>query len=140
MSTPTPLAGQQAARTRTLVMWLIWSMQLGALLVIYLLLGRGPLPPAAANPFENLVGLVPLFVSIVLRWLVLPRSTEPGRALVVLIAGCALAEACGVLGIFLGGPYRDDLVLLAALGIAQFVPFYAKRLGEPKPEGFIPNN
>jgi F0F1-type ATP synthase membrane subunit c/vacuolar-type H+-ATPase subunit K len=127
-------------RGQLLVWWIIWAALLVGLCVIYLTLGRGAMRSAAANPFENLVGLVPLFVSIVVRWLVLPRYTDGPKAFVVFVLGCALAEGCALLGIFLGGPYRDDLFLLGVLGILQFVPFYARRLYEPKPTGFIPNH
>ncbi len=127
-------------RTRLMVWWIIWLSLLSGLCVIYIALGRGPVGPAAANPFENLVGLVPLFVSIIVRWLVLPRYTDGQKAFLMFIVGCALAELCAILGIFLGGPYRDDLFVLGVLGIAQFVPFYARRLYEPKAQGFFPNN
>ncbi|MBX3737681.1 MAG: hypothetical protein KF715_13370 [Candidatus Didemnitutus sp.] len=124
------------------VWWIIWGAILVSLGAIWWSVGFLKLPAAAAhkNPFYDLVSLVPLFVSIVVRWLVLPRYTDGARAFVVFVAGIALAEVAGILGIFLGGPYRDDLFLLGALGIAQFVPLYTKRLQEPKPEGFIPNN
>jgi len=131
---------QEALRRRLMIWWIIWATMLVGVGVIYFLLGRGPVQPAAANPFYNLVGLVPLFVSIVVRWLVLPRYSDGAKAFVMFIAGCALGEAGALLGIFLGGPYRDDLFLLGVLGIAQFVPFYARKLHEPRPQGFIPNN
>jgi len=127
-------------RRRLLVWWLLWAATLGGLGLLWLLLARGHAPAAVgAAPLTHLAGFVPLFVSIILRWLVLPRSTNGGRALVVFIVGLALAEAGGLLGLFLGGPWRDDLFLLAVLGVAQFVPFYAARLHEPKAAGFIPN-
>ena len=44
------------------------------------------------------------------------------------------------MGIFLGGPYREDLFILGVLGITQYAPFYAKKLHDPKGSGFIPNN
>lgn len=127
-------------RRRLLVWWVIWVSLLAGLAVIYTQLGRGPMQAPAANPFENLVGVVPLFVSIVIRWLVLPRYTDGQRAFVMFVLGCALAEGCALLGLFTGGPYRDELFLLGALGLGQFVPFYARKLYEPKASGFIPNN
>lgn len=129
-------------KARLLIWWIVWTSILAGLVLIYLFLAQGkPLPPASAeNPLQGLVGLVPLFVSIVLRWLVLPRSTDPNRAFVLFIVGLSLAEACGLLGIFLGGPYRDSLFVLGVLGVVQYVPFYAKRLFDPKGAGFIPNN
>ncbi len=88
----------------------------------------------------NLSGLVPLFVSIVVRWLVLQRYDDLKQTFWMFIAGLALSEAGGMMGIFLGGPFRDDLFLLGVLGIAQYLPFFAKRYFESKPEGFIRNN
>ena len=132
----------QKIKARLLIWWIIWAATLTGLGMIYLLLVQGkPLPPASAeNPLRGLIGFVPLFVSIVIRWLVLPRLTEPARAFVFFIAGVALAEACGLLGIFLGGPYRDSLFVLGVLGVTQYVPFYAKKLFDPNGAGFIPNN
>lgn len=137
---PPEYSESELLRGRLLVWWIIWASLLFGVGAIYYALGRGPAQPAASNPFYNLIGLVPLFVSIVVRWLVLPRYRDGQRAFVVFVIGCALAEGCAILGIFLGGPYRDDLFVLGVLGLAQFVPFYARRLYEPKPEGFIPNN
>ncbi len=125
----------------TKVWWIIWSAILIGLLVLYVLLGRSPLPKASSpNPLPELVGLIPLFISIVIRWLMLPRSTQLSRAFILFILGLSLAEGCGILGIFLGGPYRDSLFVLGVLGVTQYVPFFAKGFLEPKPQGFIPNN
>jgi hypothetical protein len=118
-----------ANKAQLLVWWVIWAAILNGLIVIYLFLGRGPVPPAVEGEmWLNLAGLVPLFVSIILRWLVLPRYTEINRALPVYIVGLALAEGCGILGIFLGGPYRDDLFVLGVLGVMQFMPLFAGKL------------
>jgi hypothetical protein len=132
----------QRIKTRLMVWWTVWAGVLTGLVIVYVFLGRTkPLPPPSPeNPLQGLVGIVPLFVSIVLRWLVLPRAIEPNRAFILFIVGIALAQACGILGIFLGGPYRDSLFLLGVLGIAQYVPFYAKKFFDPKGSGFIPNN
>jgi hypothetical protein len=141
VSTRHPQPAPGSARTQLLVWWIAWTAILSGLVIIYLALGRGPVQPAPpADVLVNLVGIVPLFISIVIRWLVLPRYTDLGRALPFYIAGLALAETCGILGIFLGHQYRDDLFVLGVLGVAQYVPLFAKRLQEPKGSGFIPNN
>ena len=140
----TSISGPDARRIKAqlLIWWIIWAGILGGLCLIYFVFARTkPLPaPVSKEVLGNLVGFVPLFVSIVLRWLVLPRYTEPARALIVFIVGLVLAEACGLLGIFFGGGYRDALFVLGVLGIIQFVPFYARKLHDPKGSGFIPNN
>ena len=132
----------QRIRAQLLVWWVFWASILAGLIVIYYSLGRGPVAPAApgANPLIDLIGFVPLFVSIIIRWLVLPRSTGPKAAFVMFIAGISLAEMCGLLGLFLGGPYREDLFILGVMGVTQYVPFYARKFFEPKGSGFIPNN
>lgn len=129
-------------KARLLVWWIVWGSILASLLVVYLVLAQGkPLPaPSADNPLVGLIGVIPLFVSIVVRWLMLARATDPNRAFVLFVVGIALAEGCGILGIVLGGPYRDSLFVLGVLGVTQYVPFYAKKLFDPKGEGFIPNN
>ncbi len=132
----------QQIKARLLIWWAIWAWTLGFLLVLYFFLGFGKPLPANADTSElprNLMAIVPLFISIVIRWLVLPRYTEERRALVLFIAGLALAETCGLLGLFLGGPYRDSLWVLGLLAVGQYMPFYAKKLFDPKGPGFIPN-
>ncbi len=130
-----------SSKQMLLVWWIAWAAILSGLVVIYLVLGRGPVKPAAdKDVLKHLVGLVPLFVSIVIRWLVLPRFDSLQRAFPIYIVGLALAEACGILGIFLGGPFRDDLFVLGVLGVTQFVPIFARQLTKPKGQGFIPNN
>lgn len=112
------------------------------LVALYFALRLPPLPtnPTQEKAIAGLIGLVPLFVSIIIRWLVLPRYNDLQRAFPMFIVGLALAEACGLLGIFLGGPYRDDVFFLGVLGLAQFVPLFARKLLEPTPTGYIPNN
>jgi hypothetical protein len=129
-------------KAKLLVWWIIWGAILGGLVVLYAVYGYGrPLPkPDGRDLFLNLAAVVPLFVSIVIRWLVLPRFTGLTRALPLFIVGIALAEGCGILGLFLGGPYRDALWFMGFLGVAQYVPLFARRLAEPKPQGFVPNN
>ncbi len=132
----------QRIKAKLVIWWIIWAAILNGLVVIYLSLARNqPLPPpVSAELFTNLVGFLPLFLSIIVRWLVLPRYVNPARALVMFIVGLALAESCGLLGIFLGGGYRDALFALGVLGVIQYVPVFAKRFYEPRPTGFIPNN
>src|SRR4051812_26962085 len=95
-------------KARLMVWWIIWAGILGTVCVVYFVFTRNkPLPPAAsAELLLNLAGFVPLFVSVIIRWLILPRYSDPGRALVMFIVGLSLAEACGLLGIFMGGGYR----------------------------------
>lgn len=138
----TPPEDAQRIRAHLLIWWIIWSSDLGGLLLVYFLLGRGPQRPVVpgTNQLFYLVGFIPLFVSIVIRWLVLPRSAGPGTALITFVAGLVLAVAGGFLGLFFGGPYRGELFLLGVLAVVQYMPFYARSYFEPKSRDFIPNN
>ena len=132
----------QRIKAHLLIWWIFWASYLMGLAALYFIIVRGKaLPTALAGVLvTGLVGFVPLFLSVVVRWLVLPRYTNPGRALVIFIFGMGMAETCGILAIFFGGPYRDALFLLGVLGITQYVPLYARKIYEPKATGFIPNN
>ncbi len=132
----------QRLKMHLLILWVVWGSNLMGLGALHFLLGEGEprLFSAPAHLFVNLAGFAPLFVSIVIRWLVLPRATRAGAMLVMFVLGTAMAEACGILGLLLGGPYRDSLFVLGVLGVTSYVPLFAKRLLEPKGSGFIPNN
>ncbi len=122
-----------------LVLWIIWGAILAGLGVLYLAFSRKP-ADTTGNLVIVLVAFSQLFISIVIRWLVIPRLTSLVKLLPVFIAGLALAEGCGIVGLFLGGPYRDALWMLGVLGVTSYVPLFARRLSEPKASGFIPNN
>jgi len=84
----------QRIKMQLMIFWIIWGSLLAGLVVIYVILGQGPVKPVVAADLPvNLAVVVPLFVSIVLRWLVLPRCHELMRAFPVYIMGLALAEA-----------------------------------------------
>lgn len=129
-------------RAQLVVWWVLWGAMLFSLGAVWAIasFARLPAAPPGTHPLVHLVGFVPLFVSVVIRWLVLPRYRSLGAALPLFVVGLALAEACGLLGLFLGGPYRDDLALLGMFGLGQFAPLFARRLAEPRSSGFIPNN
>ena len=135
-------AEAQRVKTKLMVWWIIWASILAGLGVVYFgIAWNKPLPPASsAELFTNIAGFIPLFLSVIIRWLVLPRYSDPARAFVIFIIGLSLAELCGLLGIFIGGGYRDALFLLGVLGVVEYAPFYARCFFEPKVSGFIPNN
>jgi len=137
-----PAPDADRLKARLVVWWIIWASVLCGLIIFYFVLaGNKSLPPPATKElFTNLAGLLPLFLSVIIRWLVLPRGRNPSGALAMFIIGLALAEGCGLLGILLGGGYRDMFFVLGILGILQYVPFFAKRLFEPRMIGFMPNN
>lgn len=106
------------------VEWLFWSAITAGLIVIYFGVNPRTAPPGTAKVPDALafIGLLPLALSAAVRWMLLPRLPEPQKRLPIFILGVALAESCGLLGIFLGGPHKDTLFVLSLLGLAQFFP------------------
>ena len=126
-------------RSQLLMLWIIWGAILGGLGILYLAFARRP-AGTEGNLAVVLAAFSALFVSIIIRWLIVPRVTSLVRLLPLFIVGLALAEGCGIIGLFLGGPYRDTLWVLGVLGVTSYVPLFARRLSEPRASGFIPNN
>lgn len=129
-------------RAQVKAWWIVWVAMLPVMIGLQLFLPARPAAPVrqASDLFLQLAGVVPLFISIVVRWLALPRFTSLNTAFPLFLAGLALAECCGILGIVFGGPYRDPLFVLGLLGILQFMPVFVRQIAEPKPQGYIPNN
>lgn len=126
-------------RARLLVWWVIWAALLGGVVVIYFTLGRRSVPASGGITIIDVVGLVQLAASTTLRWLFFPRlGSDPQKALIAFIIGLAMAESCSFLGILLGSSYRDELFVLGALGIVQWMPLYARALYAPVAAGFRP--
>ncbi len=132
----------QRARAQLKFWWLAWVFVGVSLLTIYSSFGQPPsvVRSSGSHPLTGLAGLLPLFLSIIIRWLVLPRCTHLKAALPWFIVGLALAEAAGLLGALLGGVYRANLCLLGLLGFLQYAPTFARQYLDPKPTGYIPNN
>ena len=121
-SAPEPTPQQQA-----FIWWVIWFAILGGSIVIYFVLGvKGArTPPAAVSPLA-FVGIGPLVISMVLRWLVMPNVTERKRGLALFVTGLALAESATILATFLGrGETRDAIAIAGILGVAVWAPVFA---------------
>lgn len=109
------------------VWWIIWFAILGGLITIGMVADPAQVGAQGNQGPLAYVGVGPLVLSSILRWLVLPRIAERSKALVTFILGAALAEACGLLGLFLGGDKREALFLLGVFGVAQWIPLFARR-------------
>ena len=84
-------------------------------------------PWREANNLPWFLAAVPVLISGILRWVVLPRITDAIKAFPIFVIGIAMAEATLFLGIFMFRSHHRDLLILSALGILQFIPFFARR-------------
>jgi hypothetical protein len=107
-----------------LIEWLLWTALITGMLVLYITLGVTVTPPPeqTSASMVSYAGLLPLTLSCVVRWVLLPRITNRKKRLPIFIVGMAMAEGSGLLALFLGGDHRDTLFTLGVLGVAQYLP------------------
>jgi len=108
-----------------LVWWIIWLGICMGVIVIF-----AAVPPsgrAPELPILRYLPIGPLIMATAIRWFVLPRFKERGRALPIFIVGLAFAEGSGLMGMFLVPELRSTYFVLSLVGLAQFVPVFAAR-------------
>lgn len=110
-----------------LIWWIIWAAIVAGLTALYFTLGQRPSPTHDDVIAIRYLPLAPLALAVVVRWLVLPRFDKRLRAFPIFIIGLALAESCGILGIFLVPDLAATYYVLALFGLLQFAPFFAAR-------------
>lgn len=110
-----------------LIWWIIWAAIIAGLTALYFTLGQRPSPTHDDIIVIRYLPLAPLALAVVVRWLILPRFSERLRAFPIFIIGVALAESCGILGIFLVPDLAATYYVLALFGLIQFAPIIAAR-------------
>lgn len=119
-----------SGKASLIVWWMLWCGILGGMLTFRIVLaGQANEADAVEGEVNALryLAIGPLAISSLLRWLVLPRLQDRGKALVVYIVGLALAEGSGLIGLFLGGVLRESFFVLGVLGVMQWIPVFARR-------------
>ena len=122
------------------MLWTIWFSLVFSIVGYQVKLGGGWLRGNdARSPFEGpflWLCIAYLLGAAVVRWLLIPKSQDLKRLLVLMIIGLALSETVVFHGIFLFPPdmpaTKMGLFLLSFVSAFQFVPIYAK---EPAQEG-----
>lgn len=106
-----------------LVWWVVWFALTNGLIIQRLFLGKS----LGENPGTlGFVAIVPLIVSAGIRFLLLPRLKTPAKAFPVFVVGLATAEACGLLGIFLGGANKDALFGAGLVMLLLYAPLFVR--------------
>lgn len=108
------------------VWWVIWAGILSGMPILRFFVADGA-PLKGGGSVLGYICIAPLVASCGLRWWFLSKQQKAGVAFVIFVAGAALAESCGILGIFLGGEQRDELFIFGVLGVLQWAPFFARR-------------
>jgi hypothetical protein len=103
-------------------------MQLGVCVFYFVLGGAGTsaVSPAGAGASSLwLIALGPLLVSMLVRVLLIVLTPAAHLAFALFIFGISLAESVCFIGLFLAPEHKLELFILSALGILQFLPWYA---------------
>lgn len=119
------------------IFWIIWFAILNGLFILLFLAAGGiPRGENVGEPPTVLVVAagVAAAASMGIRFLLLPRITDPAKLLPVMIVGLALAEGVGILGMFAVGrdfpETRIALFLASVSAVVVYAPFYVHRLDE----------
>ena len=136
-----PDAPPTEGNPRAKVMWILWAS-----LVFWIVIVRSRFAAGfstggnAGDGFGCPAGVCVfaaalLVIATVVRWIVIPRYSNPRKLLTLLVLGVALSEAVTYFGIFLVDRNHSrtehvffELSLLSAL---QFAPFFASRALSP---------
>lgn len=133
--------GDSRAQTRSssapplLIWWVIWGAILSGLVVIYAFLGQRPTgAQTETTAVIDYIGVGPLVLSSLIRWWWFPRIERGTQALPIFIAGIALAEGSGIIGIFLS-VHATEMFVFGVLGILQWMPLFAGKYPSSPPGG-----
>lgn len=111
-----------------IVLWIIWfAITVGLVMIYSFAAPKAPAGGQGSNPLQYLP-LLPLAISVFIRWVLLPRQKAIAAALPVFVIGLAMAEGCGIIGMFIVPQLKQTYLVLALLGLFQFVPFWANKL------------
>jgi cytochrome bd-type quinol oxidase subunit 2 len=124
---------QQQMRAQMNVWWILWAAFQVGIFIMYQNLTKGAAQRPQAHAIDSaldsywLAALAPLAMSIIVRWLILPRVRIAQTALVFFIVGIAFAESVCFLGIFIFPAHKEQLLVCSLAGIFQFIPYYVGR-------------
>jgi len=111
------------------VWWILWAALQSGIYIYPHFLSSGAAHPQS-QPGDSLIWLAGfglVAVSSIIRWFVLPRTQNAEAALPLFIVGIAMAESACFLGIFVFPTHQQELIVWSALGIFQFIPYFAGR-------------
>jgi hypothetical protein len=121
-----------AQTPKTITWWAIWMAALAEAGILYVFLAPGE--PKSMDGITGIPGemivLVPLGLSILIRWGGLGFVRKGSIAFVLFLAGVSLAVLAADMSLFLGEYFGRELFTVSVLGILQFAPLFARQYFE----------
>ena len=114
---------------QVMIFWMLWLGMLGCVITIYSIL-KSQVTAHDIHPrgMVWLAGAIPVFLSVAVRWAVLPRLARFRTALACFIVGLALAEATCFQGVFIFPLHGEQLFAFGLAGMLQFAPVFTRKL------------
>lgn len=109
------------------IWWMIWATIMLGFLFVYFVIAAPLKQSLTSSPYLLLVPLGPLAASLFVRFFILPRLRGLRHAFPVFIVGLALAEAAGLLGIFVTASHKALFAGMALAALMIYAPRFAKR-------------
>ena len=118
------------AKPQLIVWWTLWFALLSGVVIQYAILSKNSVTaePLSLNSPLLLACLAPFTLSMIIRWVLLPRAKNATTALPIYLVGMVMAEATCLLGIFLAPGHQQPLFIASVVGIFQYIPVFAQRL------------
>jgi hypothetical protein len=111
------------------VMWVVWAALMSALPFYKFFLGGGDRVDKMNRTIDLFVfGLfvVPIVISVAIRWVVIPKLPNIRLIFTVFIVGMSIAESLVFYGKFLVPEYESVFFYAGVLAMAQFIPIYGR--------------
>ena len=109
-----------------LVLWAVWGAILSFVLVVPLLFATGEVEESELEILHIALLAGPLAISVVLRWIILPKALSFGAMTPIFIAGLAIAESLVFLGLFVAPAFADLFTVVSILAVIQYIPLFIK--------------
>ena len=129
-----PSVNRQEA-PKIIVFWLIWFAIFNGLFILQFFAAGGI--PKGENVGDAPMALIAVagglaFVAMLIRFFVIPKMDTMEKLLPAMLIGLALAEAVGIIGMFLVGKEfpetRLALFVASVSAVAAFAPIYVQAL------------
>lgn len=110
----------------SIVFWIIWLMITCFAVMLQLVIPKigGP----ALGKELPYLPLIPLTLSVLLRWMVLARIQTFRLVGSVFMVGMGITLFCPLLALLFMPPWRDAYFALTLLGLLQLAPLWARRM------------
>jgi hypothetical protein len=109
-----------------MVRWILWLAFLFSVFFYMSFLASADAEEAQMDAFLVVMLFVPFFLSIFIRWMLLPKANTEQQLIVLFVVGMAIAESIIFFGLFLFPFFKTIFLIFTVVGILQYCPLFIK--------------